>query len=61
MNCNKWCVVEFEDGYEKSTGYKGFKLGNIRAPYDKSIYGIGYIGEGDYFPYMNKIPTRAYK
>lgn len=54
-------VVEFENGYKKSTAYKEFKLGNIKSPYDKTIYGIGYIGEGDYFPYMNKIPTRAYK
>ncbi len=42
-------IVEFENPkYLIKTTYRNFKTLNIRYPYDKSIYGIGYIGVGDY-------------
>ena len=43
-------IIEFQDEYKirKSAIYKNFKEGNIKNPYDKTIYGVGYLGEGKY-------------
>ena len=35
-----------EHGYETNTTYGNFKNGQIKNPYDKSVKGIGYMGEG---------------
>lgn len=41
--------VQFEDGYiEKGRRYDEFIRGSIISPYDKSVFGIGYLGEGKY-------------
>ena len=42
--------IEFQDEYKVKmhTTYDRFLRGNISSPYDKTIYGIGYIGEGEY-------------
>jgi hypothetical protein len=53
-------VVEFENGYTKKTNYNNFKTGIVKSPYDKSVYGIGYLGEGKYEASINKRPTKAY-
>lgn len=41
-------VVEFQDSYKYrvKTIYQNFKLGQIKNPYDKIRYGVGYIGVG---------------
>lgn len=41
-------LVLFENGYKKKTTYNEFKKGSVRNPYDKTFYGIGYLGEGNY-------------
>ena len=43
-------IIEFQDEYKvrKSAIYSDFKKGNIKNPYDKSVYNIGYIAEGKY-------------
>lgn len=43
-------IVEFQDEYRyrKKCAYKGFKNGSVKNPYDKTVYGIGYLGEGEY-------------
>lgn len=41
-------VVEFEDGYTTETNWTSFEKGEVRNPYDRSVYGIGYLGEGDF-------------
>ena len=43
-------IVEFQDEYKAKvhTQYGTFKNGNIKNPYDKSVFGIGYVGEGMY-------------
>ena len=43
-------IIKFEDehGFEKETEYKCFKKGEISNPYDRTIYGIGYLGIGRY-------------
>lgn len=56
-------IVEFQDEYKARvhTEYKNFKKGNVRNPYDKTLYNIGYIGNGKYKPSKNRKDTKAYK
>ena len=44
----------------KNKRYHNFKKGNIRCPYERSTYGIGCIGEGDYRVSENGKITRVY-
>lgn len=43
-------IVEFQDEfkYKTRTTYTLFKRGNVKNPYSKTVYGLGYLGEGDY-------------
>ena len=45
----------------KNANYSNFKKGNIKCPYGKSVYGIGYFGEGKYKSKENGKRTRVYK
>lgn len=40
--------------------YKSFKNGSIRSPYERRVYGVGYIGEGDYKVSENGKATNQY-
>lgn len=46
--------------YARNVRYSHFKEGTIRCPYDKSVCGIGYIGEGKYKVWENNKHTRCY-
>ena len=43
-------IVEFQDEYKTKvhTNYGQFKKGQVKNPYDKSVFSIGYLGEGKY-------------
>lgn len=41
-------LIQFDDGYITHGQYVGFKKGNVSNPYDKSLFGVGYMGEGIY-------------
>lgn len=43
-------TVEFQDEYKTKvhTTYSNFNKGSVKNPYDKSVYGVGYIGIGKY-------------
>lgn len=41
-------LVKFEDGFICNTQYDSFKKGITKNPFDKSVYGIGYMGAGKY-------------
>lgn len=41
-------TVRFEDGHEVKSTWHNFTKGSIKNVYHKSVYGVGYIGEGDY-------------
>lgn len=43
-------IVEFENGYLKHCAYFDFKRGYVKSPYEKRTCGVGYIGEGKYYP-----------
>jgi hypothetical protein len=40
-----------EYGYETNTTYQNFMRGVMKNPYDKTIYGIGYLGDGKHHPH----------
>lgn len=48
--------VEFQDEHKARvhTTYTNFKKGQVRNPYDKTVYGIGYLGEGKYKVYIDQ-------
>jgi len=54
-------IVEFEDGYVVKSEYGVFKKGQIKSAYDKSIYGIGYLGEGRYTENISVRYDKIYK
>lgn len=41
-------TVEFCDGYTKEIQVSQLKTGKVRNPYFKSVYGIGFLGEGEH-------------
>lgn len=48
------------DWIAKGVQYQNFKKGNIKCPYERSVYGVGYIGEGEYKTRENGKITRMY-
>lgn len=40
--------------------YVQFKRGTLKSPYDKTVYGIGYLGEGNAKVSENRIHTKQY-
>ena len=62
-NDSKDIIVEFQDKYKVKvhTGYGNFKKGEVKNPYDKTVHGVGYIGEGKYKVSINGKNTIAYK
>lgn len=42
------------------TSWQRFCTGNVKNIYDKSVYGVGYIGEGDYKVSINDKKTPQY-
>ena len=56
-------VAKFTDehGVEVHTTWQNCVKQNVKNPYDKTIYGVGCIGEiGDFKTNVNGIPTREY-
>lgn len=48
------------DWVVKNRQYSDFKRGKISCLYERSIYGVGYLGEGDYKSKENGKITRVY-
>jgi hypothetical protein len=54
--------VEFEKGKPIHTTFNNFIKGQVRNPYDKTIYGVGFLGEGEFKAYIStQTPTIEYK
>lgn len=53
-------IVEFDNKYVTHTCYNRFKNGEVQSVYDKTFYGIGYIGEGVYKTSINNCHTKEY-
>lgn len=54
-------TVQFENGYICKSRYSSFENGYIRNPYDRSVYGVGYIGEGEYTAKREGKSTKEYE
>lgn len=55
--------VEFQDEfkYVKTTTYSNFKVGCVKNPYDRTLFGVGYIGVGKYMAKVNGKMTDEYE
>lgn len=53
-------TAEFEDGYKINCAYGDFKKRKIINPYDRMVYGVGYIGEGKYKASEDNVKTLVY-
>lgn len=49
------------DWTAKNRQYVDFKKGRIKCPYEKSVYKVGYIGEGKYEVSKNSKHTKCYQ
>lgn len=54
-------IVEFNNGYRQKSNYYDFKRGYIKSPYEKRLFGVGYIGEGCFKTSINNKLTIEYK
>ena len=45
----------------KNVAYQSFKNGNIKCPYERRHYSVGYLGEGKYKAYENGKQTKCYQ
>lgn len=50
-----------KDGNKVHTRWEHFAVGNVRNPYDRTVYGIGYLGEGKYNSGTHGKSTKQYK
>ena len=55
FNSSVDCTIKFENGFiiPKVT-YENFRNGGIKNPFHKSLYNVGYVGEGNYLPSTHK-------
>lgn len=60
-NCDDICV-RFEDAHSCRihTTYDSFIKGGVLNPYYLSVYGIGFLGQGEYVAYKNGKNTKEY-
>lgn len=59
INSN-YIIVEFQDEhkYRKRTQYVNFRTGRVKNPYDKTIFGIGFLGDGKHGSWKNQRNSR---
>lgn len=56
--------VEFLDDFhyiKEHQTYSNFKSGSIKNPYDRNVYGIGYLGEGNHVIKIGTDKSQPYK
>ncbi|WP_394137451.1 AP2/ERF family transcription factor [Cytobacillus oceanisediminis] len=53
--------VRFPQGNMVNCTWHTFVTGNVKNVYDKSLFGVGFIGEGKYKPTVNGKSTEQYK
>lgn len=54
-------VVKFENGILVHTNWQAFLDKKVANAYDKSVYGVGYFGEGEYQSFKDNEFTLQYK
>lgn len=55
-------IIEFQDEYKfkTKTTMQNIRKGQVKNPYKKTIYGLGYYGVGEYTSRINGIKTEPY-
>lgn len=56
--------IEFLDNHHyvfRHATYSNFKNGGVKNPFDKTIYGMGYLGDGKYTGWINGDHTAEYE
>lgn len=54
-------TVEFADGFRKKTKYEHFKSGSVKSPFDVSVQGVGYLGDGPHLATVGGKMTPQYR
>lgn len=54
-------IVQFDNGFKIKTAYKCFQKGEVTNLYDKTVYGVGYLGEGKYKTKIDGVQEVKYK
>jgi hypothetical protein len=54
-------IVQFDNGFKIKTAYKCFQKGEVTNLYDKTVYEVGYLGEGNYKTKVNGVQEIKYK
>ena len=60
---DKDCDIQFNDARRttlRNYRFSQVKNGQVKNPYHKSVYGVGFIGEGEYKSKINGIITKVY-
>lgn len=60
VNCYEIGIMFLDTGFKRSARSGDIRRGRVRDPYAKTLYGVGYIGEGIYIPQNNKILSKSY-
>lgn len=55
-----YCTVQIKD-YVNEVAISSIKKGNVKYPYHLSVFGVGYIGEGEYRARVKGKKTKAYR
>ncbi|UUV47144.1 hypothetical protein [Bacillus phage vB_BanS-Thrax5] len=58
---NRKVIVEFENGYRTHAQYAQFQDGRLKNPYHKSVYGVGYFGEGKHVGLIGRKKSHKYQ
>jgi hypothetical protein len=53
--------IQFNNGHTLKSKLERIKIGNIRNPYHKSVYGVGYLGVGKFKAHIGVKSTKMYK
>lgn len=59
-NSHIYCLCRFEDGAVVESDFTNIKKGNIKSPNFPNVYGVGYMGQGDWSSKRNGKTIKEY-
>lgn len=58
---SKRSTIKFDDGFiVRNVKYQNIQNGEIKNPFHPSVFGVGYLGVGEYKATLNNKPTKEY-
>jgi hypothetical protein len=55
------CTIRYKDGFIlKNKNFFDIKNGKVKNPYNPNVYGVGFLGDGEYRTKENKVRTKSY-